>query len=97
MDEAATALLAAWNRLDEYLSVSSTLSEMVAGEQRRAEAAEAKLAERDAENARLREGLKMFTAIWSRPYYAGQHPSRDDDIDAAVNAAIDLLNKEITK
>lgn len=89
----AAALLAAWDERDavqkEFDAVVAMLSEMHGAEYSRAEAAEAKLAERDAEIARLRDAATAWQAF-KDAHTVTDHWASVDRLDRA------LLNKEPT-
>jgi len=103
----ATALLTAWDERDALAVIAKKANEHLYGAiserdraRTRADAAEAKLAELEAENARLRESLSAMVGCLHRPHAASKPDywhvtaGKHEVFGRAVSAAITALNKE---
>ena len=87
-EEVGSALLAAWVERDALMA--AVQANLLRPNYVRAEAAEAKLAERDAEIARLRDGVEVIS--WIDPEVIDVK----GQLEFAIAAAKTLLNKEPT-
>jgi hypothetical protein len=91
LSDMATALLAAWEERDGLHIDLCTYLQIVSAMTQEAEVAEVKLAERDAENARLREAATDLVK-----WVVCNIPS-DETLDAKLRVLDAALNKEPVK